>query len=146
MSRPPLTIRGAWLALTAALAIHVADEAANDFLAVYNPAVTRIREAVPLLPLPRFTFAVWLAGLVVAVLVLAALGWRAARGGRWVVPLGSAFAVLMAANGAVHLTVSVAQGRLMPGTYSAPLLLGAAIVLLWTIRAQRVSDRQMPQR
>ena len=62
-----------WVALTAGFALHVADEAANDFLAVYNPAVRAIRARLPLLPLPTFTFSVWLTGLILAVAILAAL-------------------------------------------------------------------------
>lgn len=45
-----------WLALCAALAVHVADEALTDFLSVYNPIARAIRERVPFLPLPVFTF------------------------------------------------------------------------------------------
>jgi hypothetical protein len=52
----------AWLALCIAFAIHVADEALTDFLSVYNPAVRAIRARFPFLPLPTFTFRVWLTG------------------------------------------------------------------------------------
>ena len=135
-----LTVRRAWLALTAALAVHVADEATHDFLAVYNPAVMRIRQTIPFLPVPRFTFATWLGGLVAAVLALAVLGWRVDRGARWVRPLGYAFAILMNANGLLHLVTSAAQGRPMPGAYSAPLLLGAAFYLLWALRAASLDE------
>src|SRR5256885_3873849 len=54
----------AWLALCGGLAIHVADEALTDFLSVYNPAVRAIRARFPFLPLPTFTFPVWLGGLI----------------------------------------------------------------------------------
>jgi hypothetical protein len=70
----------AWLALTAALALHVVDESLNDFLAVYNPAVVAIRERLPWLPLPTFTFAIWLFGLVLAVILLSGLSVLAFRG------------------------------------------------------------------
>ena len=46
----------AWVGLSLALALHVTDEALNDFLSFYNPMVRRIREEVPLLPLPTFEF------------------------------------------------------------------------------------------
>jgi hypothetical protein len=117
--------------------VHVVDEAANDFLAVYNPTVRRIRDAVPFLPLPQFTFAAWLIGLVAAVLALAMLGWQVAPGARWVRPVGYGFGIVMAANGMAHLVISVAQGRPMPGAYSAPLLLVASFYLLWALRAAR---------
>jgi hypothetical protein len=56
-----------WVALSLALALHVWDEAAHDFLAVYNPTVLSIRERLPFLPLPTFTFGEWLFGLIVGV-------------------------------------------------------------------------------
>lgn len=55
----------AWLAL--ALALHVTDEALTGFLRVYNPAVRTIRSYVPLLPLPAFTFRIWLGGLILGI-------------------------------------------------------------------------------
>lgn len=139
--RSPLMVQRAWLALTAALALHVIDEALNDFLAVYNPAVTAIRAAAPFLPLPTFTFTSWLAGLTVAVVVLAVLGWRAGRSGMWVRPAGFVFAVLMILNGLLHLTVSAVQRSLMPGTWSAPVLLVAAIVLFRALSSSRTRPR-----
>ena len=41
----------AWVALTLALAVHVADEALTDFLSVYNPTVEAIRARYPWVPL-----------------------------------------------------------------------------------------------
>jgi len=60
----------AWVALCVALAIHVADEALTDFLSVYNPAVRAIRARFPFLPLPTFTFRIWLGGLIVVTVLL----------------------------------------------------------------------------
>jgi len=60
----------AWVALCVALAIHVADEALTDFLSVYNPAVGAIRARFPFLPLPTFTFRIWLGGLIVVTVLL----------------------------------------------------------------------------
>lgn len=58
----------AWIAFTVALALHVTDEALTDFLSVYNPSVLSIRRHVPFLPLPTFTFRVWLSGLVLGII------------------------------------------------------------------------------
>src|SRR5256886_14787310 len=72
----------AWLALGAALAIHVVDEALTDFLSVYNPAVRAIRARFPFLPLPTFTFPVWLGGLVAVTAFLFPLAPAAPGGAR----------------------------------------------------------------
>jgi hypothetical protein len=120
----------AWVALCLALAIHVTDEALTDFLSVYNPAAQAIRERLPFLPLPTFTFEVWLGGLILAVIVLLSLSHAAFRGAWWMAPLSYLFGVLMLGNGLLHLAGSIYLGRAMPGVYSAPLLLGAAIHLL----------------
>jgi len=123
----------AWLALCVAFAIHVADEALTDFLSVYNPAVRAIRARFPFLPLPTFTFGVWLSGLVVAVVVLASLAPFAFREAAWMRPLAYGFGLIMAGNGLLHLAGSVYMKKAMPGVYSAPLILGAAIYLLASV-------------
>src|SRR2546428_193058 len=89
----------AWAALCAGFASHVADEALTDFLSVYNPAVRAIRARFPFLPLPTFTFRVWLTGLVLAVGVLASLTPFAIRGAPWMRPIAYAFGIVMAGNG-----------------------------------------------
>jgi hypothetical protein len=45
-----------WLALTPALATHVADEALTDFLSVYKPLVRAARERFGWFPMPTFEF------------------------------------------------------------------------------------------
>jgi hypothetical protein len=77
----------AGLLLCASLALHVADEALSGFLAIYNPTVQAIRQRAPFLPLPTFTFRVWMTGLTVAVVLLSALSVPAFRGKKWLVPL-----------------------------------------------------------
>jgi len=123
----------AWIALCVAFAIHVADEAVTDFLSVYNPAVRAIRARFPFLPLPTFTFRVWLTGLVLAVVVLASLAPFAVRGAPWMRPIAYAYGIVMACNGLLHLVGSVWTRKAMPGVYSAPLLLAAAIYLLASV-------------
>jgi len=124
----------AWVLLTLALALHVADEAFNDFLSFYNPAVRAIRQAIPFLPLPTFTFESWLSGLILAVVMLAVITPRVISGGRWTIWLSYFFAVFMILNGLGHITVSIYLGRPMPGVYSSPLLLGAAAFLFHATR------------
>ena len=121
----------AWVTLCGALAIHVADEARSGFLAVYNPTV---RARLPFLPLPTFTFRIWLGGLVLAVLGLASLSPFAFAGAAWMVLPASAVAVVMLANGALHIGASLYRRRLLPGVRSAPLLIAAAVWVLVSLR------------
>jgi len=123
----------AWVTLCVALAIHVADEALTDFLSVYNPAVRAIRARFPFLPLPTFTFPVWLGGLVAVTLLLFALSPAAFRGEPGLRPGAYAFGIVMAGNGLLHLLGSVYMRRVMPGTWSAPIILAAAIYLLMCV-------------
>ena len=120
----------AWVALCLALAVHVTDEALTDFLSVYNPAVLAIRHKLPFLPLPTFAFEVWLTGLIAVVILLLLLSPFAFRGAWWMTPLSYFFGAIMLGNGLLHIAGSFYLGRLMPGVYSAPLLLGAAAYLL----------------
>ncbi len=120
----------AWVTLCAALAIHVADEALTGFLSVYNPA---IRERVPFLPLPTFTFGIWLGGLVVAVIGLASLSPFAFAKAAWMAVPSSAVAVFMLGNSALYIGASLYRRQFMPGVYSAPLLIAAAAWVLLSI-------------
>lgn len=123
----------AWLLLTAALAVHVAEEALTGFLDVYNPTVRSIREDFPFLPLPTFTFGLWIGGLAVAVLIFFVLSVYAFRRVRWIRPLGYFYGVVMLVNGLLHLGGPILIGRNVPGVYSSPLLLAGSLFLLWAI-------------
>ncbi len=127
----------AWLALTLCLALHVVDEALTGFLDVYNPNVRALRARLPFLPIPTFTFGVWLALLVFAVGALAGISVFAFRGARWMVPWAFVFGAIMLLNGLGHLGSSIYFERLMPGAYSSPLLLAGAIFLLTSARRMR---------
>jgi len=138
---PEAKLRIAWLLLCAAVALHVADEAVHDFLAVYNPTVIAMRHSVPWVPLPVFTFREWIAGLVLAILVGVAATPFISR----IRPTAYVVAILMIANGLQHTlgtifgrTVpSVHFPRPMPGFYSSPVLIAASIYML--IELRRVS-------
>jgi hypothetical protein len=123
----------AWVALCAALAVHVADEASTNFLSVYNPAVQPIRSHLPFIPLPTFSFPVWLGGLIVAVIVLFSLSPFAFHASRLMVSLSYFFGSVMLGNGLMHIGSSIYMGRLMPGVYSSPLLLVCSLYLLTSV-------------
>jgi hypothetical protein len=136
----------AWVAMAVTIALHVADEAATDSLSVYNPAVRTIRTRLPFLPLPTLTLGVWLAGLILAILLLLALSPLAFRGKRWVLWASFPLAVLMFGNGLLHIAGSFYLGRLMPGVYSAPLLLiVSARLFLFARRQLRGEVPRSPQ-
>jgi hypothetical protein len=126
----------AWMLLTAALALHVTDEAATGFLDFYNPLVLDIRSRVSWFPMPTFTFGRWLTGLVALVIVLALLGAVVRSSGLAAQLLSWPFSGLMLLNGVGHLTGSFYFGRWLPGTTSAPLLIWASGLLAW-----RASER-----
>ena len=120
----------AWVMLTLALAVHVADETLTDFLSFYNPLVQSLRARISWFPMPTFTFEVWIAGLTTAVIVLLLLSVFAFRGSRAMVYASYPYAILMLLNGLGHTVGSAYYGRLLPGVYSSPLLLVASVWLL----------------
>lgn len=128
----------AWVAFALALALHVSDEATHDFLAFYNPSARAIRERFPFLPVPTFTFPVWLSLLIAAVILLLCLSPLAFRGKGWLRVAAWPLGVLVGiANAALHISSSIYFHRWVPGVYSSPVLLAAAIYLLvsaWTLR------------
>ena len=125
----------AWLGLTLAFAVHVADESLTGFLDLWNPFVESVRGRVVWSPLPTLSFAEWLTGLVILLTVLAALSGAAFRGLMWMRPVSYVFASIMMLNGLGHLAGSLYLGRPVPGVYSAPLLIvGAGLLLVSTRR------------
>lgn len=124
----------AWIFLSAALALHVTDEAMTDFLSVYNPAVRAIRERLPFLPLPTFSFGVWLTGLCIGILLLFCVSPLAFRGSRVLIWVAFPLSILMFGNGLSHVAGSFYLGRFMPGVYSSPVLLLASAYLFINAR------------
>ena len=131
----------AWVALTLALAVHVADEALTDFLSFYNPLVTSLRARLGWFPMPTFTFVVWLTGLITVVIVLLLLSVLVFRGSRAMVYLSYPYGLLMLFNALGHSVGSVYFGRLLPGVYSSPLLLAASV---WLLVCATRQQRNMP--
>jgi hypothetical protein len=142
----------AWLALCLALALHVFDEASTGFLGVYNPTVTAIRAQAPWFPLPVFRFETWITGLIAVILALICMSGFVWRGARWTRPAAYAFAILMIVNALGHTAgtifgrsvESVRFPRPMPGFYSSPVLLAAAIYLLLKLRPVSRSGSARP--
>jgi Protein of unknown function with HXXEE motif len=135
VNQQPFQFGFAWVLLSIALTLHVTDEALTDFLSVYNPAVQAIRKRIPFVPLPIFTFRVWLAGLCLGILVAFALSVLAFRGARLALMLAYPVAILMFGNGIGHILASLYRRRVMPGTYSSPLLVAASVYLFLCAQA-----------
>jgi hypothetical protein len=132
----------AWIALTVALACHVADEALTDFLSVYNPSVLALRDRLGWFPMPTFTFGVWLTGLCALVVALFALSPLAYRGSRFPRAVAYPYAAIMLLNGLGHAAGSVYLGRWAPGTTTAPLLFATSIWLFVAVRGAREHPHQ----
>ena len=130
--------RAAWVCLALALALHVTDEALTGFLPVYNAIVRVIRGRQPWVPLPTFTFPVWLAGLVLGILLLLALTPVVSRGARWIRVVSLVLSIVMIGNALGHLGTSLYWGHVAPGAYSSPVLLLAAVALLVTAARAKV--------
>ena len=128
----------AWVTFAFALAVHVTDEATHDFLSTYNPSVRAIRARLPFLPLPTFSFRVWLALLIAGIVLLFCLSPLTFRGVSWLRVLARPLAVVVGVfNATLHIASSFYFHRWMPGVYNSPLLLFAAIWLLVNSRGQR---------
>jgi hypothetical protein len=135
----------AWVLLACALALHVADEALTNFLAVYNPTVRALRAKFPWLPVPVFTFKVWLTGLILGVVLMFSFSGFAFHGAPWLRPIALVLALIMLANGLSHIAgtiwgrkfLSAQFPRPMPGFYSSPFLIAASVYLL--IQWKRIS-------
>ena len=125
----------AWIALSLSIGVHVADEALNGFLSVYNPAATSIRDAAPFLPFPTFTFGAWIGGLIAGVLLLLLLSPFAFRQAKWTHYAAYFLGVVMIINGLIHAAGSLYYRYAVPGVYSTPLLLACAAYLLVCINA-----------
>lgn len=120
----------AWIAFALALAVHVWDEAAHDFLALYNPNALAIRRRLHV-PIPVFTFRVWLTGLLVGVSLLLLFSPLAFDGVHWIRIVAIPLAILVGLfNAFLHIGGSFVYRRPLAGILSSPLLLAAGAWLL----------------
>lgn len=132
----------AWVALTLALALHVADEALHDFLSFYNPLAMSLRDMLLWTWMPTFEFGAWLGGLIGAVAALLSMSWFAFYGARWMVAASLFLGVAMTFNGLLHLGASAYLQKQVPGVWSAPLLVACGVWLVveavreWRVRAR----------
>lgn len=120
----------AWMAFALAVALHVADEARHDFLSVYNPNARMLRRRFHI-PVPVFTFRVWLTGLILGISLLLLLSPLAFRGAHWIRIAAVVLAVIVGlGNALLHIGASLRYRRRMAGVLSSPVLLAAGAWLL----------------
>jgi hypothetical protein len=125
----------AWIAFALAVALHVADEASHDFLALYNPNARAIRAKLHL-PVPVFTFRGWLTGLIAGIALLLLLSPLAFHGAHWVRVTALPLAILVGIfNGLLHIVGSLFYRKKLAGVLTAPVLLAAGTWLLWSASA-----------
>jgi hypothetical protein len=139
----PTNFGAPWLALCAAFALHIADEALTGFLRIYNPTVLALRQRWGWFPMPQFGFREWLVGLIVACAILACMAPLAYAGARGLRPLAWVLAVIMLLNGIGHTlftilgrtVAGITFARPAPGFYSSPALLAAALWMIARLRS-----------
>ena len=134
----------AWVALAIAIALHVVDEAITGFLPLYNSIVASLRGSYSWIPLPTFSFSVWITGLAIGVLLLLALSPLVFAGNRIFRPIAFFLGILMILNALGHIGGSILLGTLAPGVVSSPILLLAATALLiatYRVRLSKTDSR-----
>ncbi len=130
----------AWVCLCFAFAVHVADEALMDFLSVWNPGVMKLKDTIPFLPLPTFSFEVWITGLILANIILFSLSPYAFRKRKFMVLLSYSVGVVLLLNGLQHMISSFYLMQVLPGFYSSPFLIFCSINLLLSINRQTSTE------
>lgn len=112
-----------WLFLIVSLTLHVIDEALNNFLDFYNPLVLKIKEHISFIPLPTFTFRIWISGLSIGVVLLLLMTPFIYDRNRFFIPVAKIFSILMILNGLAHIIGSIYYDRILPGLFSSPILI-----------------------
>ncbi|MEW5924537.1 MAG: HXXEE domain-containing protein [Candidatus Zixiibacteriota bacterium] len=121
----------AWIIMVAAFAVHVADEMIHDFLPFYNSLVISLRARWGFFPMPTFSFDIWLGGLIAAVIIGFLIAPIVRRGRSFIRKITMVLGFIMIANALAHLLGSLFYGYLLPGFWSSPILLPAAIFVVW---------------
>jgi hypothetical protein len=119
-----------WLALCFCLAVHVAEEAFTGFLPVYSDATRAVGDLFPYVTSPSLALAVSMWMGVAFIATLTGLSPFAYRGASWMRVATIGVALVALANVSGHAGGSMLAGRVLPGTYTTPLLAAAGIYAL----------------
>lgn len=137
----------AWIVSCAALAVHVIDNAATDFVGYYNSTVLALYGHFSWFPRLDIEFRTWIIGAVVVLVVLFALTALLKRYVALFKWLAYLFAVYLFLDGCGHVAAallghtvpSVHFSGLPPGFYSSPLLIATSVYLLLTAMKTKTS-------
>ena len=102
----------------------------TDFLPFYNQSVINLRERLGFFPAPTFSFEFWLGGLIGAIILGYSLTPFVYRGGKVIRVVSVVLGILMVGNALGHLLGSVYLGMVLPGMWSSPFLLVAALFVI----------------
>lgn len=120
-----------WLILVLCLMLHIIDEALNHFLELYNPIVLKIRESIPFIPIPTFTFKIWITGLSFLLIILFFLTPLVYKRNKFTIRVILIFSILMIFNGLGHIIGSLYYSKIIAGMGSSPFLIIASICLIY---------------
>lgn len=135
-------LHAAWLALTVALTLHVAEGAVRDYLSFYNPLAMSLRDTMLWTWMPTFTFGAWLGGWIAILAVLYGMAWFAAYARGWVIWAALAYAEVMFLYAAAKIGFALYLEKAIPGIFTAPLVLAASCWLtLGAVFSLRRQDR-----
>ena len=127
----------AWLGVCAALAVHLADEVINGSTGLYGDFVQLFSFLFPFLELPTFRREIWLINLGGAIVVLFALTWMVARRRSPMAAASYLLAAFVTLNGVLHLTTAVAVRHMIPGAWTASLLVVTGLLLFLAVPRER---------
>lgn len=128
----------AWFAACVVLAAHVVDEVVHGSYGLYSDVGWLLDAAAPWLDLPPFREEVWLVNISGALAVLfglTVLVWL--RRGPMAVA-SFALAAFVTANGVLHLLGAVALGAMIPGTWTAPLMILTGLFLFVSVERKNI--------
>lgn len=117
----------AWDLMILTVGLHVFDEDLTDFPGFYNSLVLELQKGLGFFPVPVISHRVWLGGLISVVIIGFALTPLVNRGRGFFRILTTVLGANMIAKALVNLLGSLFFGRLLPGFWSSPFLLAAAV-------------------
>lgn len=117
----------AWALMVFAAGLHVFDEALTNFPGFYNSLVLELQKGLGFFPAPVISHRVWLGGLISVVIIGFVLTPLVNRGRGFFRILTTVLGANMIAKALVNILGSLFFGRLLPGFWSSPFLLVAAV-------------------